>query len=112
MSTSLPNQSPIETTPHADIAAAQTPLDVVNLVLQNPVVAATLQKYAGKPNSLPMSIAGWLVTAIITYYGLHLNPQIVAALSFFVAALFGFAWNCFSRRFLMPPMPPPPPKTN
>jgi hypothetical protein len=103
--TITPNVPAAETTPHASIVAAQTPLDVVNAAINNPVIMATFQKYAGNPNGIPATLAGLVVGGLVSHYGLNLDPATTTSLSVVVAAAFGFGWNWLSRRFLTPATP-------
>ena len=100
-----PSVPAIETTPHPDIVAAQTPLDVVNTILEDPEVQAVVQKYVGNPNGIPASLAGILVTGLVTHYGLQWDPATVGTVSLIVGAAFGYGWNWFSTKFLTPATP-------
>ena len=106
MSTTIPPNVPAaETTPHASIVAAQTPLDVVNAAINNPVIMATFQKYAGNPNGLPAALAGLAVGYATTAWGLKLDAALVGPLTLAVAAAFGYGWNLISAKLLTPATP-------
>lgn len=95
----------IETTPHATIVAAQTPLDVVNVLLENPAIMSVFKKYAGDPNGLPAALAALLVTQVVAAYGLQLSGTATNALSLLMAAAFGYGWMVFSAKVLTPATP-------
>jgi len=107
MSSTITSPPPpiVETATHSDIVAAKTPLDVVNVILTNPIVGEAVQKYAGQPDGLPAAIAGLLVTGVVSNYALQLSPATVSTASVFVAAGLGYGWNWFSRRVLTPKTP-------
>ena len=94
-----------ETTPHPSIIAAETPLDVVNSAINNPVIMAVFQKYAGKPNGIPATLAGLIVGSVVAHYALPVDPAVVGTISLIVAAAFGYGWNLFSTKVLTPKTP-------
>lgn len=96
---------PVETTPHPVIVTSQTPLDVVNAALNDPVIMAVFKKYAGDPNGLIAALAGMLVATLVAHFGLQLSSDVVGTLSLVVAAAFGFGWQVLSRKFLTPATP-------
>ena len=103
--TITPNVPAVETTPHPDIVAATTPLDVVNAALNNPALMAVFQKYAGNPNGIPATLAGLVVGGLVSHYALQLDPATVGSISVVVAASFGYGWTWLSTRFLTPATP-------
>lgn len=105
MSTTTAPPPFVETTPKTAIVASQTPLDMVNVVLSDPEVLAVFNKYAGNPDGLPASLAGLIVTGLVTHYGLQLPAATVLTLSTVVAAIFGYGWKWLSTKYLTPPTP-------
>lgn len=99
------NVPPVETTPHPEIAASTTPLDVANVMLNNPTIKAAIMKYAGDPNGMPATLAGLVIGYATTTYGLKLDPALAGPLTLVVAAALGFGWNWLSARFLTPATP-------
>jgi hypothetical protein len=103
--TVTPDVPVVETTPHAAIVAAQTPLDVVNAALNNPALMAVFQKYAGNPNGIPATLAGLVVGGLVSHYALQMDPATVGTISLVVAGAFGYGWNWLSAKYLTPATP-------
>lgn len=94
-STTSPPIPPIETTPHPDIVAAKTPLDVVNAVLANPVLEDTVDKYTGATTHTPgVALLASVVIDLATQYGLHLtsNESLLAAIVVGGVTGYGYQW--------------------
>jgi hypothetical protein len=104
--TVTPNVPPVETTPKAAIVASQTPLDMVNAAINDPLIAAVLTKYLGTSAHGPAAsvIAGGL-TALAAHFGLSLTPDETLWLSGVVALLAGYGWNWFAAKVLTPATP-------
>ena len=95
-----------ETTPKAAIIQSQTPLDMVNVVLDDPAVEAVFNKYLGNSMHSPIAtIAATGITVIATHFGLQLSDQTTAIVSGVVGLLAGYGWNLFSTKVLTPKTP-------
>jgi hypothetical protein len=106
MSFVTPNVPPVETTPKAAIVASQTPLDIVNAVINDPLIAAVFNKYFGTSAHGPAAaVIGGGVTVIAAHFGLSLTPDETLWLTGVVALLAGYGWNLFAAKVLTPATP-------
>lgn len=95
-----------ETTPRTAIVAAQTPLDVVNAAIEDPIIRAALTKYLGTSAHGPAaSIIGAGVTALAAHFGFQLSPDVTLYLSGAVGLIAGYGWQLFAAKYLIPATP-------
>jgi len=96
----------VETTPKAAIVAAQTPLDVVNAAINDPLIKAVLDKYIGTSAHGPAaSIAAAALTALAAHFGFQMSADTTLYVSGFVGLLAGYAWNWVAAKYLTPATP-------
>ena len=94
------------TTPKAAIVAAETPLDMVNIVLEDPTVEAVFDKYLGNSLHSPLAtIAAGGITVIAAHFGLQLSDETTSISAAIVGLIAGYAWNWFSKKYLTPTTP-------